>query len=193
MPRLIKKALAAKPATNTQENSFYVEKARGNVIPKHFFEAKKAKVTIDGKSVELMMNAERSAYVAFMLGKDACYVKDHAFFASGAVYETFVKPVKEKPEKKKAKPKDKKQKADKSKGSKPKAGKSKKTKDKESAPATPAPAAEEPKKYELINTQDDEAAVEVNTEDVFVKRFSQSDFDQMVKGKHPNFIANKMI
>src|SRR5436305_7787719 len=78
--------------------TFYVEKAKGNSIPKHFFaeENKDRKtINIDGKPVEVARNKERSEYCAFYTGqgdlRQAFYVRDHNFLDNTDLV-TFVKP-----------------------------------------------------------------------------------------------------
>lgn len=73
---------------NTKSNTlFNVEKVKNNSIPKHFFTAEKKSVKIDGQKVEVMMNKERTQYVAFQIGDQAYYVRDHAFFEGGTYVE----------------------------------------------------------------------------------------------------------
>ena len=64
---------------------YNVEKVKNNSIPKHFFSSDKKKVTIDGTKVEVMMNKERTQYIAFQIGDQAYYVRDHKFF-EGSTY-----------------------------------------------------------------------------------------------------------
>lgn len=66
---------------------FNVEKVKNNSIPKHFFTAEKKSVKIDGQKVEVMMNKERTQYVAFQIGDQAYYVRDHAFFEGNSYVE----------------------------------------------------------------------------------------------------------
>ena len=54
--------------------------------------AEKRKIKIDGQSVEVMMNKERTQYVAFQIGDQAYYVRNHAFF-DGDKYSEVKKPV----------------------------------------------------------------------------------------------------
>lgn len=70
---------------------FNVEKVKNNSIPKHFFSAAKKVVKINGNKVEIMMNAERTQYVAFQIEDQAYYVRDHSFF-EGSTYVEVVKP-----------------------------------------------------------------------------------------------------
>jgi hypothetical protein len=77
---------------NTKTNVvFNVEKVKNNSIPKHFATAQKKKVTLDGSKVEVMMNKERTQYVAFQIGDQAYYVRDHSFF-EGDKYVEVKKP-----------------------------------------------------------------------------------------------------
>lgn len=78
------------PKTNVL---FNVEKVKNNSIPKHFFTAEKKTVTIGSHKVEVMMNKERTQYVAFQIGDQAYYVRDHAFF-DGTKYSEVQRPVK---------------------------------------------------------------------------------------------------
>lgn len=64
---------------------FNVEKVKNNSIPKHFFSAEKTSIKIDGMKVEVMRNKERTQYVAFQIGDQSYYVRDHSFF-EGAKY-----------------------------------------------------------------------------------------------------------
>lgn len=79
---------------NTKSNTlFNVEKVKNNSIPKHFFTAEKKSIKIGDLKVEVMMNKERTQYVAFQIGDQAYYVRDHAFF-EGDKYVEVVKPTK---------------------------------------------------------------------------------------------------
>ncbi|MGB4825196.1 MAG: hypothetical protein WBP82_09880 [Leuconostoc mesenteroides] len=92
--------------------TFYVEGAKGNVIPAHFTKEEnkdRVKATVNGVKTTIYRSVERSAYCAFCLpdpenGKDAVkcyYVRDHSFADEDNVkYVTYVKPVKEAPPKK---------------------------------------------------------------------------------------------
>lgn len=71
---------------------FNVEKVKNNLIPKHFFLAEKKLIKINGAKVEVMMNKERTQYVAFVIGDQSYYVRNHSFFA-GDNYVEVVKPV----------------------------------------------------------------------------------------------------
>lgn len=112
MARLVSKEDAAKLAADpkAEVRTFYVEKAKGNNVPKHFFaEENKDRKTlnINGAPVEVARNKERSEYVAFYTGegeaKQAFYVRDHAFLDSATDYVTYEKPKPEpKPKKEKA-------------------------------------------------------------------------------------------
>lgn len=70
---------------------FNVEKVKNNSIPKHFFTAKKKSIKIDGVKVEIMMNAERTQYIAFQIEDQAYYVRNHNFF-EGSEYAEVKKP-----------------------------------------------------------------------------------------------------
>lgn len=81
---------------------FNVEKVKNNSIPKHFFTAKKRTIKIGDLKVEVMMNADRTQYVAFAVVESdvdgqpftqAYYVRDHAFF-EGNTYAEVKKPIK---------------------------------------------------------------------------------------------------
>jgi hypothetical protein len=76
------------PKTNVVYN---VEKVKNNSIPKHFFSAEKKSIEIAGHKVEVMMNKERTQYVAFAIGDQSYYVRNHNFF-EGAKYVEVVKP-----------------------------------------------------------------------------------------------------
>lgn len=104
--RLISKTDADKLAKDPKAEikTFYVEKCKGNTIPKHFMaeENKDKKViNIDGKDITVARNKERSEYCAFCTGtaetQQCFYVRDHSFLDNSKVYVTYVKPVKEKP------------------------------------------------------------------------------------------------
>ena len=70
---------------NTKSTVIYnVEKVKNNSIPKHFFSAEKKTIVIDGAKVEVMMNKERTQYVAFQIGDQAYYVRNHNFFTDPA-------------------------------------------------------------------------------------------------------------
>lgn len=112
--RLISPSDAAKVAKDpkAEVKTFYVEKCKGNTIPKHFMaeDNKDKKVLkINGQDVTVARNKERSEYCAFCTGtgdKAECfYVRDHAFLDNSKEYVTYVKPVKEKPPKKEKAPK----------------------------------------------------------------------------------------
>lgn len=78
---------------NTASNMiFNVEKVKNNSIPKHFFTAEKKSIKIDGQKVEVMMNKEKTQYVAFAIGEQAYYVRNHTFF-EGDKYVEVKKPV----------------------------------------------------------------------------------------------------
>jgi len=79
------------PKSNT---IFNVEKVKNNSIPKHFFAAQKKNIKINGEKVEVMMNPERTQYVAFQIGDQAYYVRNHNFFTEGSEYNEVVKPTK---------------------------------------------------------------------------------------------------
>lgn len=72
---------------------FNVEKVKNNSIPKHFFSAEKKSIKIDGVKVEVMMNKEKTQYVAFQIENQAYYVRDHSFF-EGVNYVEVKKPTK---------------------------------------------------------------------------------------------------
>lgn len=82
------------PKSNT---IFNVEKVKNNSIPKHFFTSEKKTVKINGQKVEVMMNRERTQYVAFQIGDQAYYVRNHNFFDNGDTYNEVVKPTKPEP------------------------------------------------------------------------------------------------
>lgn len=81
------------PKSNTM---FNVEKVKNNSIPKHFFGAEKKTIEVAGNKVEVMMNKERTQYVAFQIGDQAYYVRNHSFF-NGDKYVEVVKPAKPAP------------------------------------------------------------------------------------------------
>lgn len=66
---------------------FNVEKVKNNSIPKHFFSAAKKQITIGDRKVEVMMNAERTQYVAFQIDDQAYYVRNHNFFEGSKYVE----------------------------------------------------------------------------------------------------------
>ena len=113
--RLISEGDAAKLAKDPKAEgvkTFYVEKCKGNSIPKHFMaEENKDKKTIkiDGVETTVARNKERSEYCAFCTGTadsaQCFYVRDHEFLDHAKSYVTYVKPVKEKPPKKEKAPK----------------------------------------------------------------------------------------
>jgi hypothetical protein len=76
------------PKTNVVYN---VEKVKNNSIPKHFFSAEKKQITIGNNKVEIMMNKDRTQYVAFQIGDQAYYVRNHSFFTDGSKYNEVVK------------------------------------------------------------------------------------------------------
>lgn len=77
-------------------NIFNVEKVKNNSIPLHFFLSKDVKVMlIDGEKVTVMRNTERTQYVAFKIGEQCYYVRDHKFLEVKEC-ETFIKPKVEK-------------------------------------------------------------------------------------------------
>lgn len=80
-----------KVINKTSNVIFNVEKVKNNSIPKHFFSAEKKSIKIDGTKVDIMMNKERTQYVAFQIGDQAYYVRDHSFF-EGANYVEVIKP-----------------------------------------------------------------------------------------------------
>lgn len=75
---------------------FNVEKVKNNKIPTHFFSAEKTTKVIDGEKVEVMINRERSQYVAFVIGTQSYYVRDHKFFDTNEKFESYEKPKSEK-------------------------------------------------------------------------------------------------
>ena len=79
---------------NTKTNTlFNVEKVKNNSIPKHFFSSEKRNIKIGNMKVEVMMNKERTQYIAFQIEDQAYYVRDHSFF-EGDKYVEVVKPTK---------------------------------------------------------------------------------------------------
>lgn len=118
--RLVSKEDAAKLAADpkAEVKTYYVEKAKGNSIPKHFMAEEnkdKKDLVIDGNTVTVARNKERSEYVAFVLPAtgdqtepQAYYVRDHGFLEAASEFVTYVKP--------KAEPKPKKEKAAKAEG-----------------------------------------------------------------------------
>lgn len=76
------------PKTNVVYN---VEKVKNNAIPKHFASAEKKTIEVAGVKTEVMMNKERTQYVAFQIGDQAYYVRNHNFF-EGTKYNEVVKP-----------------------------------------------------------------------------------------------------
>ncbi len=111
MARLVAKEDAAKLAADpkAEVRTFYVEKAKGNTVPKHFMaedNPDKKEVTINGEKVMIGRNKERSEYVAFQTGtgdaQQSYYVRDHAFMDSGNEFVTYERPKPEpKPKKEK--------------------------------------------------------------------------------------------
>lgn len=100
--------------------TFYVEKCKNSVIPKHFLaedNKDKKQIKINGVVITVGRNKERSEYCAFCTGneetKQCFYVRNHAFLDHAKEYVTFERPVKPKPE-----PKPKKEKATKAEGAK---------------------------------------------------------------------------
>lgn len=71
---------------------FNVEKVKNNSIPKHFFSSEKKSIKINGDKVEIMMNKERTQYVAFQIEDQAYYVRNHSFFTDGDNYVEVKKP-----------------------------------------------------------------------------------------------------
>ena len=115
--RLISKQDAAAIAKDpkAEVKTFYVEKCKGNTIPKHFMAEEnkdKKQIVVNGITTTVARNKERSEYCAFCVGtaeEPQCfYVRDHSFLDHAKEYVTFVKPEKPKPE-----PKPKKEKAEK--------------------------------------------------------------------------------
>ena len=110
--RLVSKADAEKLKADpkAEVRTFYVEKAKGNTIPKHFFaedNKDRKTLTINGAQIEVARNKERSEYTAFATGegdaKQSFYVRDHAFLDHATEYVTYEKPKPEpKPKKEKA-------------------------------------------------------------------------------------------
>lgn len=101
--RLVAKTDADKvPATVKQGEkvdvkTYYVEKAKGNVLPKHFLSEEnkdKTNIVINGENVSVMRNVARSEYCGFQLGDQCYYVRDHSF-VENPEYVTFAKPAKE--------------------------------------------------------------------------------------------------
>ena len=81
---------------------FNVEKVKLNKLPRHFGDADRENklMSIDGKKVKVMINRDRTQYVAFSLVEPTkenpqfvqhYYVRDHKFFDSDVV-NTYVKP-----------------------------------------------------------------------------------------------------
>lgn len=106
-----KDAAALLKDPKAEVTTFYVEKCKGNSIPKHFMADEnkdKKQITIDGKVTTVARNKERSEYCAFCTGEQCYYVRNHAFIDHSKEYVTYIKPEKPKPE-----PKPKKEKAEK--------------------------------------------------------------------------------
>ena len=119
--RLVSKSDAAKLAADPKAEgvkTFYVEKAKGNTIPKHFTSEEnkdQKEMIINGAKVMVSRNKERSEYVAFKTGEgetaQAYYIRDHSFLEAGPEFVTYEKPkAPPKP------PKEKKAKAEKAEG-----------------------------------------------------------------------------
>jgi len=83
----------------TKSNTiFNVEKVKNNSIPLHFFLSKDVKVMlINGEKITVMRNADRTQYVAFQIGEQAYYVRDHKFLEVDKC-ESYSKPKVEKPQ-----------------------------------------------------------------------------------------------
>ena len=97
----VKDAAAIEKDPKAEVTTFYVEKCKGNTIPKHFMaeENKDKKVLkINGADVTVARNKERSEYCAFCTGDgetaECFYVRNHAFLDHSKEYVTFVKPAK---------------------------------------------------------------------------------------------------
>lgn len=88
---------------NTDNPIVYnVEKVKLNKLPRHFGDEDRENklMSIDGKKVKVMINRERTQYVAFSLNEPKpdnpkfiqhYYVRDHKFFDNDVV-KTYVKP-----------------------------------------------------------------------------------------------------
>jgi hypothetical protein len=105
--RLISKQDADKLAKDpkAEVTTFYVEKCKGNTIPKHFMaedNKDKKMLNINGQDVTVARNKERSEYCAFCTGtgdtQQCFYVRNHAFLDHSKTYVTYVRPEKPKPE-----------------------------------------------------------------------------------------------
>lgn len=72
------------PKTNV---IFNVEKVKNNSIPKHFFSSEKKTIMVGSLKVEVMMNKERTQYVAFQIDDQAYYVRNHTFFEGNKYVE----------------------------------------------------------------------------------------------------------
>lgn len=81
---------------------FNVEKVKLNKLPRHFSDEDRENklMSIDGKKVKVMINRDRTQYVAFSLEEPTkdnpkfvqhYYVRDHKFFDANEV-ATYVKP-----------------------------------------------------------------------------------------------------
>lgn len=81
---------------------YNVEKVKLNKLPRHFGDEDREnkQMTIDGKKVKVMINRERTQYVAFSLNEPTkdnpkfiqhYYVRDHKFFDANEV-KTYIKP-----------------------------------------------------------------------------------------------------
>lgn len=87
---------------------YNVEKVKLNKLPRHFNDEDRENKTmlINGKEVKVMINRERTQYVAFSIAEPTkdnpkfvqhYYVRDHSFFDNDKV-KTYTKPVAVKPE-----------------------------------------------------------------------------------------------
>lgn len=82
---------------STKSNEiFNVEKVKNNKLPVHFLSSESRNMSIDGQKVKVMINRERSQYVAFQIDGQSYYVRNHKFFDSTEKFESYVKPVSEK-------------------------------------------------------------------------------------------------
>ncbi|MGB4825049.1 MAG: hypothetical protein WBP82_09125 [Leuconostoc mesenteroides] len=82
--------------SNKSATIFNVEKVKNNKLPAHFLSAESRDITIDGQKTKVMINRDRSQYVAFQIDGQAYYIRDHKFFDTKESFESYVKPKSEK-------------------------------------------------------------------------------------------------
>ena len=77
------------PAT---KQIFNIEKVKNNQLPLHFQLTKDVKtILVDGKKVKFMRNVDRTQYVAFTIGEQNYYIRDHSVMDATNL-TTYVKP-----------------------------------------------------------------------------------------------------